>query len=57
MQKLLDITRKLIQQILQKNLKDTQVDDLDSEREWIAKLIQMRYVLERNKFEGLNRKA
>ena len=57
LQKLLDITGGLIQQILQKNLNDKEIDDLEGEREWIAKLIQLRYVLERNKFEGLNRKV
>ena len=57
LQKLLDITRKLIQQILEKNIHSKEIKNVDKEREWIAKLIQLRNVLERDKFEGLNRKV
>lgn len=57
LQKLLDITKYLIRQIFVE--KDLNLDgaDIHDERERFAKLIQLRNVLERDKFEGLNRKV
>lgn len=57
LQKLLDITKKLLNnQIYNRKNVDKQVN-LEKEKERIAKLIQLRNVLEMNKFEGLNRKV
>ena len=58
LQKTLDMTKKLLNHLLlESNLKDKEQVNLEKERERIAKLIQLRNVLERDKFEGLNRKV
>ena len=59
LQKLLDITKKLLNVILENKMyeKDQSQMNMEKERERIAKFIQLRNVLERNKFEGLNRKV
>ena len=59
LQKLLDITKKLLNVILENKMyeKDQSQMNMEKEREKIAKFIQLRNVLERNKFEGLNRKV
>ncbi len=54
-QKLLEVTKRLLDQILKThNLANEFMED---EREKLAKLIQLRNVLERDRFEGLNRKV
>ena len=57
--KLLDMTNNLLNIVLESKYqdKDRCSKDLENERERIAKLIQLRNVLERDKFEGLNRKV
>ncbi len=58
LQKTLDMTKKLLNHLLlESNLQDKEQVNLEKERERIAKLIQLRNVLERDKFEGLNRKV
>jgi hypothetical protein len=52
------MTKKLLNHLLlESNLQDKEQVNLEKERERIAKLIQLRNVLERDKFEGLNRKV
>lgn len=49
------MTKKLLNHLfLESNLQDKERVNLEKERERIAKLIQLRNVLEREKFEGLN---
>jgi len=49
------VTKRLLDQILKThNLANEFMED---EREKLAKLIQLRNVLERDRFEGLNRKV
>ena len=52
MQEILQITVDKIKGILQ--LEDSR--DVESERDFLEKLVQLKYVLEKDKFEGLNRK-
>ena len=51
------MTKKLLKYIFESNHGDREDFNLKEERERIAKLIQLRNVLERDKFEGLNRKV
>ena len=51
------MTKKLLKYIFESNHGDRDDIDLEEERERIAKLIQLRNVLERDNFEGLNRKV
>jgi hypothetical protein len=52
---LLEVTKRLLDQILKThNIAEEFKED---EREKLAKLIQLRNVLERDRFEGLNRKV
>ncbi|CDW83263.1 inositol hexakisphosphate and diphosphoinositol-pentakisphosphate kinase 1 [Stylonychia lemnae] len=53
--KLLEMTKRLVEQILKEH--DLVEEYQEDEREKLAKLIQLRNVLERDRFEGLNRKV
>ena len=65
MQKLLEVSRKLIISVLNKakhltakeEAESLEPKDLENQRDRIAKLIQLQNILERDKFEGLTRKV
>lgn len=59
MQRMLDKTRKLLKTVFSTNESKLDLDKVDfmQERERIAKLIQLVNILQKDKFEGLNRKV
>jgi len=52
---LLEVTKRLLDHILKTHKLANEF--MEDEREKLAKLIQLRNVLERDRFEGLNRKV
>jgi hypothetical protein len=54
------MTKKLLSQIFDENWNEQETErkiNFNKQRERIAKLLQLKNVLERDKFEGLNRKV
>jgi len=54
--KILEMTKKLLKKIFSKKQLEENIGEITKEREKIAKYIQLINILEKNKFEGLNRK-